>query len=265
MPYTALRHSTTFAFASALMIPTAVAGQALADFCPGGDDATEAAVIGIVSDAESGMILPGAEVVVSWLATGTRQRVQVAVGLDGVYTICGLPQGQDMQVRAMFADRQGAWVDFSTETVLQQHDLGVSLVGEQSDEVELTEDARTGKAFNSTVIRAEDLAPLPEMTLYQLLRQHQRLRFERIPQGEVIVFAGRGVTGTSNLSGSAGRFRAVEVLINERREADPVSALRDMWIHNVVQIDILSAGEASARYGGDGWLGAISISTRERG
>jgi hypothetical protein len=54
------------------------------------------------------------------------------------------------------------------------------------------------------------------------------------------------------------------VFINERREGDPISALRDMWIHDVLQIDIMSAGEASARYGGDGWLGAISVSTRRR-
>ncbi|MDH3732059.1 MAG: hypothetical protein OEU54_00935 [Gemmatimonadota bacterium] len=248
-----------------LWIPTTAAGQSLTDFCPGGDDSVEAAVIGLVSDAESGIILPGSEVVVSWLADGTRQRVTVAVGLDGVYTICGLPQGQDMQVRAIFGDRMGQWVDFSTSVVLQQHDLGVSLTGEPDAEPELSEEVRSSTAFNATTIRTEDLAALPKMTLYQLLRQHQRLRFERVQQGEAIVFAGRGVTGTTNLSGAVGRFRAVEVFIDERREADPVSALRDMWIHDVIQIDILSAGEASARYGGDGWLGAISIRTRERG
>lgn len=260
-----VRGASSLLLAFAVATPS-LAGQSLGDFCPGADAATEAAIVGIVSDAESGMILPGAEVVVSWLAEGTRQRVQVAVGLDGVYTVCSLPRGRDMQVRAMFGDRLGSWVDFSTEEVLQQHDLPVALTGDQSEEdVRLGEDVRTGRAFNATTIRDTDLAPLPEMTLYQLLRQHQRLRFERIPQGEVIVFAGRGVTGTTNLSGTIGRFRAIELFINERREGDPVSALRDMWIHDVKQIDILSAGEASARYGGDGWLGAISISTRDRG
>ena len=102
------------------------------------------------------------------------------------------------------------------------------------------------------------------MTVYQLLRQHQRLRFERLSGGEVIIFAGRGIDGITNLSGSAGRYRGIQMLINERREADPVSAIRGMSIYDVLQIDILSAGEASARYGGDGWLGAISIRTRER-
>ena len=80
----------------------------------------------------------------------------------------------------------------------------------------------------------------------------------------MIIFAGRGNTGATNFSGTVSRFRGVDVFINERREGDPVSALRDMWIHNVTRIDILRAGEASARYGGDGWLGAISVSTRER-
>lgn len=263
--YARVVRNSLMSIMAGIAFPSLVAAQALTDFCPDADESKEAAVIGIVSDAESGMMLPGAEVVVSWLADGTRRRIEVPAGIDGVYMACGLPQGHDMQVRAMVGDRRGEWVDFSTETILQQRDLPVSLTGDQpAEELVLSEDAKRSNAFSATRINDEDLALLPEMTLYQLLRQHQRLRFERVQQGEVIVFAGRGVTGTSNFSGSAGRFRGIELFINERREGDPVSALRDMWIHNITQIDILSAGEASARYGGDGWLGAISVSTRDR-
>ncbi|MFV1986512.1 MAG: hypothetical protein ACC682_04485 [Gemmatimonadota bacterium] len=258
-----VRGSVALVIGLGAVFPFEASGQALTDFCPDGDETADAAVIGIVSDAESGMILPGADVVVSWLFEGTRQRLQVAAGLDGVYAVCGLPQGRDMQIRAMFSDRPGQWVDFSTATILQQRDLAISLANEHEEE-SLPSEGRTGRVFSSTSIRDKDLAPLPEMTVYQFLRQHQRLRFERIPQGEVIVFAGRGITGTSNLSGSYGRFRAIELFINERREGDPVSAIRDMWIHDIKLIEILSSGEASARYGGDGWLGAISISTRDR-
>ena len=146
--------------------PSHVAAQSLTDFCPEADPATEAGVIGVVSDPESGMALPGAEVVVSWLSDGTRQRVEVPTGIDGVYMACGLPQDVDMQVRAPFGDRRGQWVDFSTETVLQQHDLPLSLTGKQpEEEIELSEDSKRSNAFTATSIDDEDLAQLPEMTL----------------------------------------------------------------------------------------------------
>lgn len=257
--------SLTFLAGSLLVGAAPLGAQTLTDFCPDGDPESEAAIVGIVTDAESETILPAADVAVSWLAEGTRRRVAVSAGLDGVYTVCGLPQGLDMQVRANFGDRRSPAVDFSTATVLQQFDLAIALTGEpEEEEPEVSEAARTGRAFNATTIRGEDLAPLPDMTVYQLLRQHQRLRFERVSGGEVIIFAGRGIDGVTNLSGSAGRYRGIQMFINERREADPVSAIRGMSIYDIVQIDILSAGEASARYGGDGWLGAISIRTRER-
>ena len=69
--------------------------------------------------------------------------------------------------------------------------------------------------------------------------------------------------GRSN-SLNQGRFRGIQVYINERREADPVSAIREMSIDEVRQIQILRASEASARYGGDGYLGVIAITTRRR-
>ena len=40
--------------------------------------------------------------------------------------------------------------------------------------------------------------------------------------------------------------------------------MRVMSIREIKQLDILSASEASARYGGDGWIGVISIRTRDR-
>jgi hypothetical protein len=248
-----------------LAFPAALRGQALEDFCPDGDASSEAAVIGIVTDTENGMILPGAEVTATWTVEGTRRRATVQTGIDGVYTICGLPRGLDMQVRALLGDRGGQPAQFNTTTVLQQRDLDVSLTGDAEEQAlaDLDESVSMSRVFNATVIREEDLVGFPEMTVYQLLRQHQKLRFERVSGGEYIVFVGRGVTGQPSLSGM-GRFRGVEVLINERREADPISAIRDMYIDEIKQLDILSPGEASGRYGGDGWLGAIAIRTRDR-
>jgi len=259
--------SLRLAFLAAALVPggSRLAAQTLTDFCPDADPAVEAGIVGIITDADSETVLPAADVSVTWLTEGTRRRLAVTAGFDGVYAICGLPQGLDMEVRASFGDRRSPAVEFSTAVVLQQFDLAISLTGDAAEEEPvISEAARTGRAFNATTIRAEDLAALPDMTVYQLLRQHQRLRFERLAGGEVIIFAGRGVDRLTNLSGSAGRYRAIEMFINERREGDPVSAVRGLSIYEVIQIDILSASEASARYGGDGWLGAISIRTRER-
>ncbi len=252
---------------SLLAVPTALRAQSLTDFCPEGDESREAALVGIVTDAESGTVLPGAQVAIRWTdAEGESHETLAQTGLDGVYVVCALPRETDMQVAAAFGDRRGAPVSFSTAVVLQQQDLAIPLTAPEPEEVELDESLRSSGVFNATVIRDSDLEGFPDMTVYQLLRQHQRLRFERLTGsgvGEVIIFAGRGVTGQTSLSGM-GRFRGVEVYINERREADPVNAMRVMSIREIKQLDILSASEASARYGGDGWIGVISIRTRDR-
>lgn len=266
-----MRYSASRSLPSTLLLaaavawssPAGVSAQSLTDFCPDGDPESEAAVVGIVSDAESGMQLPGAEVAASWVADGIRQRATAQTDLEGVYIICGLPQELEMQVRAAIGGHRGGAVSFSTDVALQQHDLTVSLTGDaQPEEVELDETASTGRAFSATVIEAEDLAALPEMSLYELLRRHHRLRFERVSGGEQIVFAGRGIDGTTSLSGTS-RYSGIQLFIDDRLQADPVNYLRSMSIDEVKQIQILSRTEASARYGGDGWIGAIAVTTRK--
>lgn len=265
-----MRYSASRSLPSALLLAVAVAwsapagasAQSLTEFCPEGDAEIEAAVVGIVSDAESGMQLPGAEVAASWVADGMRQRATAQTDIEGVYIICGLPQALDMQVRASIGGHRGAAVAFTTDVVLQQHDLQVSLAAEaETEDVELDEDARSGRAFSASVIEATDLANLPEMSVYELLRRHHRLRFERVSGGELIVFAGRGVDGTPSLSGTT-RYSGIQLFVDDRLQADAVNYLRSMSIDEVRQIDILSRTEASARYGGDGWIGAIAIRTR---
>ncbi len=240
-------------------MPLALSAQQFTDFCPTGDAESEAAVVGYVTDPDAGTIVPGATVAASWVHEGTRRRVEAQVNMEGLYILCGLPQQIDVQLRAAFGGRRGAAVPYSTASVLAQRDLELSLTAVEEEEPEVSESARTGRAFSAFSIREEDLVALPEMTVYQLLRQHNRLRFDRESQGEIILFDHNRV-----MSLNASRFRGIQVLINERREADPVSAIREMSIDEVKQIDILTAGEASARYGGDGWLGVIAIRTRDR-
>lgn len=257
MRHYAIRALAPFAL---IAVPSLGAAQQFEDFCPGADAETQAAVVGYVTDPEADTVVPGAVVAASWVQDGTRQRVEATAGLDGLYALCGLPQEAEVQLRAVFGDRRGEAVPYTTAVLLAQQDLEVSLTAEpDEEEIEVSQHARTGRAYSSDLINAEDLLALPEMSVYQLLRQHQRLRFDRWTEGEVILFD-HVVSNSLN----QGRFRGIQVYINERREADPVSAIREMSIDEVRQIQILTATEASARYGGDGYLGVIAIRTRDR-
>lgn len=261
-PSRSLPVALLLAVAVAWSAPTGASAQSLTEFCPEGDPETEAAVVGIVSDPDSGMQLPGAEVAASWVADGIRQRATAQTDIEGVYIICGLPLELEMQVRATIGSHRGTAVPFTTDVSLQQHDLQVSLAGDAgTEEIELDEAASTGRAFSASIIEAEDLATLPEMSVYELLRRHHRLRFERVSGGEMIVFAGRGIDGTASLSGTS-RYSGIQLFINDRLQADPINYMHSMSIDEVRQISILSRTEASARYGGDGWIGAIAITTR---
>ena len=247
-------------FLALLSVPLGADAQQFQDFCPTGDAETEAAVVGYVTDPDEGTVVPGATVSARWLEDGTRQRVEAQSGLDGLFALCGLPQDAEVELRAAFGDRRGKAVPYTTSAVLAQHDLEVSLAEAAADEeLEISEHARTGRAFSADVINEEDLAALPEMSLYQLLRRHQRLRFERFSGGEVIL-----LDQVRRTSVNAGRFRGVQLYVDERREADPVSVLRTMSTDEVKQIQILTASEASARYGGDGYIGVLAIRTRDR-
>lgn len=245
-----------------LAIANTAAAQSFADFCPGGDEATQAAVVGYVTDPEAETIVPGATVAASWVQDDARRRIEVQTDIQGLYALCGLPQGTEVTLRAILGDRRGEAVPYATSAPLAQADLFISLTGEPETREEvgsLAAGGGRGQAFSSEVIRAEDLLHLPEMSVYELLRRHQLLRFDRMSTlGEVILLT----SATSSLR--AGRLQSVQVRINERREVDGVAAIRDLSIDEVSRIEILTRTEASARYGGDGFVGAIAITTRGR-
>ena len=259
MPYSFARLS-----APALMLVAAnsAAAQSFVDFCPGGDPETDAAVVGYVTDPEAETIVPGATVAASWVQSDARQRVEAEVGVEGLYAICGLPQDMEVSLRAFFGDRRGEAVPYTTAVTLAQQDLFLSLTADpRREEVgSLAGGGGRSRILGSEVIRAEDLVDLPEMSVYELLRQHSLLKFDRMSTlGEVILL-------TSVTLSSWGSFReqAMEVRINERREGDGVNAIRELSIDEVSRIEILTRTEASARYGGDGYIGALVITTRNR-
>ena len=258
-------HSFARLAAPALMLVVAnsAAARSFADFCPVGDPETEAAVVGYVTDPEAETIVPGATVAASWVQFDARQRVEAEVGMDGLYAICGLPRDMEIALRAVFGGWRGEAVPYTTAVTLAQQDLLLSLTVEPERREEVGSLAAGGsrtRILGSQVIRAEDLVDLPEMSVYELLRQHSLLRFDRMSTlGEVIL-----LTSVTLSSWRSFREQAVEVRIDERREGDGVNAIRELAIDEVSRIEILTRTEASARYGGDGYVGALVITTRDR-
>jgi len=246
-----------------ILSPAFAEAQVYSDFCPEHDPDLEAAVVGYVTDPDADTLVPGAKVAASWVQDGARQRREGQASVEGLYAVCGIPMGTEVQLRATFADLRGSAVSYTASEMLAQRDLELSLTGgNESETVETGSMAKgsSGNAYNSSVIREADLVNLPEMSVYQLLRQHSRLRFDRLTGGGEVILLNSGVSTSLN----GGRFTGVQVYINERREGDAVTAVRGMSIDEIKRIEILSSGEASARYGGDGWIGAIAITTRDR-
>ena len=243
-----------------LVVADTAAAQSYADFCPEGNEETEAAVVGYVTDPAAGTIVPSATVAASWVAENARQRAEGQSSIEGLFAVCGLPKDTEVSLRAVFADRRGPAVAYTTAVVLGQQDLEVSLTGEPDGREEvgsLAEGGSRSRILGSSVIRAEDLVDLPEMSVYELLRQHSLIRFDRISGGEVIL-----LTSVTASRWGVSRVQGLEMRINERREPDGVNAIREMSIDEVSRIEILSRTEASARYGGDGYIGALVITTR---
>lgn len=105
----------------------------------------------------------------------------------------------------------------------------------------------------STLITAEDLEGAGNMSLYQLLRQHARLRFELISgAGEVVFCEEREALDMD-------RYRGCAVYVNDSRSVDAVETLRGIRVSRVQRVEILRRTEASSRLGGHGQQGAILI------
>ena len=181
------------------VLASAAAAQSFADFCPSGDPDTEAAVVGYVTDPVAGAVIPGATVAASWVQNEARHRLEAQVNLEGLYAMCGLPKDVEVSLRAILADRRGEAVPYTTAAPLAQADLILVLTGQPEVRQEIGSlSAGGGRAriLGSEVIRGEDLLDLPEMSVYDLLRQHQLLRFDRISGvGEVVML--QSVTLTS--------------------------------------------------------------------
>lgn len=97
-------------------------------------------------------------------------------------------------------------------------------------------------------------------TVYELLQAHGRVSFVKPDRGggdEVMLVYERGrgsISAPGTLEGA--------LYVDNRRVPDPIPYLRDLRLSEVETLRILRATETSARHGGDGRRGAVSITTR---
>ena len=118
-------------------------------------------------------------------------------------------------------------------------------------------------AFDQMRITQDMLAEVQPMSIYDFLRRHSRVRIERVSandpnaggSGEAIFVEGRaGLTAGDRVTTAA-------VFVDDRQVFDPIATVREMRTNQIQRLEILRAGEASGRFGGSGYSGAISIST----
>ena len=73
--------------------------------------------------------------------------------------------------------------------------------------------------------------------------------------GEAILVEGRAGLRAGE------RVATAAVFVDDRQVFDPIATIREMRTNQIERLEILRAGEASGRYGGSGYAGAIAIRT----
>lgn len=111
-----------------LFAASSAVGQELQEICPGAEEGT-GALWGAVTDSDADMVLPGANVMASWMEDGDERNAEVQVGLDGSYTMCYVPLETEISVHAQFATMAGAPVQVTLSEIFLQQDLSLSMTG----------------------------------------------------------------------------------------------------------------------------------------
>lgn len=121
--------------------------------------------------------------------------------------------------------------------------------------------ATSGPSFTDTSLGSAEIRDLQDRysSTYDFLRAHGRVSFAEAGRtgDEVMLVYERGRTSI-NMPGS----RQGALYVDNQEIPDPIPYLRDLPLSQVESIRILRASEASARHGGDGRTGAVSITTR---
>lgn len=115
----------------------------------------------------------------------------------------------------------------------------------------------SGAAYSSDYVTGDDLAELPDMTLYEFLQQHSMVRMEGTGGGQVIQ-----VEDKAWRTGLGSKWQPAWLYVNGTRDFDPLGTARLLSIHEITRLQFFSSTDASARFGGDGYTPVIAIQTR---
>lgn len=121
--------------------------------------------------------------------------------------------------------------------------------------------ATSGPSFTDTSLSSTEIRELQDRysSTYDFLQAHGRVVFAEAGRtgDEVMLVYERG-RSSINMPGS----RQGALYVDNQEIPDPIPYLRDLPLRRVESLRILRASEASARHGGDGRTGAVSITTR---
>lgn len=127
--------------------------------CP--DSVTEDAgvwIVGRVTDAASGVPLPGATVSLTWEEGERLREITTGVRGDGVYHFCGAPAGMHLTLRATAAGRSGGMqaLDVPLDELAIRQDLEVLLSDDrQGRVVGRVLDSDTGRGIEAATVRLQ--------------------------------------------------------------------------------------------------------------
>lgn len=121
--------------------------------------------------------------------------------------------------------------------------------------------ATSGPSFTDTSLSSTEIRELQDRysSTYDYLQAHGRVAFAEAGRtgDEVMLVYERGRSSIT-MPGS----REGALYVDNQEIPDPIPYLRDLPLSRVESLRILRASEASARHGGDGRTGAVSITTR---
>ena len=112
-----------------------------------------------------------------------------------------------------------------------------------------------GSIVSGDLLTEDDLAELRYETLYELLRNHPRIRMQGTGGSEQIYVEDRTAWGVT----PGARWRAALLYVDDSRALDPVPRVRELRIDEIRRLEILTSTEASARFGGHGYNPVISV------
>ena len=103
----------------------------VSELCPNLGDT--GVLIGVVSDTDAQMALPGATVRATWEKDGTPGSAETQAGLDGSFAVCYVPLDLELAVQAYVGPIGGETTAMILTAPVTRHDVGFSLIGDSAD------------------------------------------------------------------------------------------------------------------------------------